>query len=63
MVDLLGEVGSPWDFSDSQEAKFPFPFFEFDSWGFWAWTLDWDLASGLFILKVDGSALKMFWKL
>ena len=29
--------------------KFPFPFFGIDSWGFGAWTLDWDLGSGLSI--------------
>ena len=41
--------GGPWDFSDSPEAKYPFPFFGIDSWGFCAWTLKWDLASGVSI--------------
>ena len=34
------------DFSDNPEAKFPFPYFGIDSWGFGAWTLVWDLSSG-----------------
>ena len=41
-------VGGQEDFSDSLEAKFPFPLFCL-IFGFWTWALDWDLASGLSI--------------
>ena len=41
--------GMIWDFSYSPEAKIPFPFFGFDSWGFGAWILD--LGLGLMLVN------------
>ena len=43
LTSYLNEFRVPMKFSDSPEAKFLFPFSDLA----WAWTLDWDLATGL----------------